>query len=198
MQAINLIWKGITIIPERLMNHGLRTTWLWLVEKVHRISKGVSPDQTSRVTDNLWVGGQHYPRGLSQMELCGISATLNLREEADDAHGGVALQKHLWLPTPDDDAPTIEQLREGVTFIREAVEAGGKVYIHCAQGVGRAPTMAAAYLISQGKSPIEAMNLIRKVRPFITPTPIQLKRLDEWQNQFDNGKSPQLSEPIMK
>jgi hypothetical protein len=187
MRVLNLIWKGITIVPARMMRQGFRTTWLWLVEKVHRIRNGVSPDQTSKVTDNLWVGGQHYTRGLKQMELCGISASLNLREEADDAHGGVALKKHLWLPTPDDDAPSLEQLQDGVTFIREAVGAGCKVYIHCAQGVGRAPTMAAAYLISEGNSPREAMDMIRKVRPFITPTPIQLRRLEEWAKVARNG-----------
>jgi protein-tyrosine phosphatase len=187
MQAINLIWKGITIVPERLFKHGLRTTWLWLVEKVERIRNGVSPSQTSKITDHLWVGGQHSIRGLSSMDACGISASLNLREEADDSNRGVALGRHLWLPTPDDGAPTLEQLREGVTFIRDAIEAGGRVYIHCAQGVGRAPTMAAAYLVSEGHSPREAMDMIRKVRPFITPTPIQLRRLEEWGKAAHDG-----------
>ncbi len=188
MSLASKIWKGLTIIPLRLAQHGLRTTWLWLVEKVARLQHGMSPAQTSRVTDHLWVGGQHYVRGLGRMQSCGIGATLNLREEADDTKKGVAFQRHLWLPTPDDGAPTVEQLEQGVTFIKDAVAEGLEVYIHCAQGVGRAPTMAAAYLVSQGKTPDEAMNLIRKVRPFITPTPIQLKRLSEWEHRISNNK----------
>jgi hypothetical protein len=47
--------------------------------------------------------------------------------------------------------------------------------------------MAAAYLISEGCSPREAMDMIRKVRPFITPTPIQLRRLEEWAKVARNG-----------
>lgn len=191
MSLARKIWKGLTIIPARLAQHGLRTTWLWLVEKIARIFGGMSPAQTSRVADHLWVGGQHYVRGLSRMESSGIGATLNLREEADDAHSGVAFKRHLWLPTPDDGAPSVEQLEQGVEFIKGAVADGMEVYIHCAQGVGRAPTMAAAYLVSQGQTPIDAMQTIRKVRPFITPTPIQLERLEEWAKQCNNGKSSQ-------
>jgi hypothetical protein len=40
--------------------------------------------------------------------------------------------------------------------------------------------MAAVYLISEGHTVESAMKLIRKVRPFITPTPTQMKRLEEW------------------
>jgi protein-tyrosine phosphatase len=151
-----------------------------LYEKVIRIRDGVSPVETSRVTDHLYVGGQHYQRGLDRMRLRGIKATVNLREESDDAVKGVALSRHLWLPTPDDGAPSIEQLREGVTFIRETTNAGQAVYIHCAQGVGRAPTLAAAYLMSEGLPLKTAMERIRAARPFITPTPLQMKRLEEW------------------
>lgn len=187
MQALTLVWKGITIVPARLVRQGARTTWLWLFEKIIRLRDGSSPAETSRVTARLFVGGQHYERGLGRMKAWGIGATVNLREEADDAQRGVAFPRHLWLPTPDDDAPTIEQLRTGVSFIREALAAETGVYIHCAQGVGRAPTMAAAYLVSEGRSPREAMETIRAVRPFITPTQSQLKRLEEWA-RLNNGK----------
>jgi Dual specificity phosphatase, catalytic domain len=180
MSVTAKIWKGLTIVPARLAQHGLRTTWLWLYEKVLRIVNGHSPAVTSKIGDWIYVGGQHYVRGLTRMQSGGIGATLNLREEADDTAGGVAFTRHLWLPTPDDGAPTMEQLLEGVAFIREAVKVGQGVYIHCAQGVGRAPTMAAAYLISEGDTLPAALAKIRLVRPFITPTPVQLSRLEEW------------------
>jgi protein-tyrosine phosphatase len=119
---------------------------------------------------------------------------VNLREEADDAERGVAMSRHLWLPTPDDGAPTLEQLREGVAFIREAVQAGEGVYIHCAQGVGRAPMMAAAYLVGEGHTPKAALETIRRVRPFITPTREQLKRLEEWGAlMMDGGRTAEES-----
>jgi len=180
MHVIGLVWKGIRILAVRLVDYGPRQTWLWLYEKIARIRDGVSPAETSRVADRLFVGGQHRRRGLAAMRAWGIGATVNLREEADDAARGVAMSRHLWLPTPDDGAPTLEQVREGVAFICEAVRAGQGVYIHCAQGVGRAPMMAAAYLASEGYTPKAALETIRQVRPFITPTRVQLKRLAEW------------------
>ncbi len=187
MQITSLAWKGIRIFFTRLSEYGLRPTWLWLYEKVARIRHGLSPVETSKVGEKLFVGGQQYKRGLETMRQLGIGATVSLRQEADDAARGVALARHLWLPTPDDGAPTLAQMQEGVAFIREAMKAGMGVYIHCAQGVGRAPTLAAAYLIAEGHSPQSAMEMIRQARPFITPTPSQLKRLAEWDRRLNNG-----------
>jgi protein-tyrosine phosphatase len=69
-------------------------------------------------------------------------------------------------------------LHQGVTFIQAVVAKGGKVYIHCHGGVGRAPTMAAAYFVSQGYSPAQAVEVIRKARPFIELKPAQLEQLE--------------------
>ncbi len=183
MHSLALARKGIQIFSTRLYEFGLGVTWLWFWEKVIRMWQGVSPVATTRVVDGLFVGGQHYKRGIELMKQMGIGATLNLREESDDVGRGVAFPLHLSLPAPDDGAPDMNQLREGVAFIRQVIQSGQGVYIHCAQGVGRAPTMAAVYLISEGHTAESAMKLIRKVRPFITPTPTQMKRLKEWEQE---------------
>lgn len=134
----------------------------------------------SRITPEIFVGPQHGPRGLRELSELGVTGCVNMRVEYDDAARGVAFAKYCHLPTEDDAAPTLEQLRQGVAFIEKEVAAGGKVYIHCAGGVGRAPTMAAAYFISQGMSLEEAIALIKKARPFIDLTPPQLARLREF------------------
>jgi protein-tyrosine phosphatase len=54
------------------------------------------------------------------------------------------------------------------------------VYIHCAAGVGRAPTTVAAYLVSTGLTPDEAWALIRRTRPFIRPKVVQYEQLDQF------------------
>ncbi len=183
MQTLTLIGRGVSIFLIRLRDQGARTTRLWLHEKVMRFTQGVSPAASSEVRPRLFVGGQQFRHGLATMRQMGIAATLSLRREADDVARGVALSPHLWLPTPDDGAPTINQLRDGVAFVRAALGAGQGVYIHCGQGVGRAPTMAAAYLMSEGQSLRSAMDTIRQVRPFITPTRAQLARLAEWAHE---------------
>ena len=185
MRIVALIWQGLAIFFSRLFRQGVKITWLWLHEKYARLAQGISPAATSEVVNGLFVGGQQYRRGLALMRQMRIGATISLRDEADDTARGVALASHLWLPTPDNGAPTLTQISQGVKFIRQALEAGQGVYIHCGQGVGRAPTLAAAYLVSQGQSPQAALETIRKVRPFITPTRIQLKRLAEWAEAND-------------
>jgi protein-tyrosine phosphatase len=64
--------------------------------------------------------------------------------------------------------------------MRQVIQNGGRVYVHCAGGVGRAPTMAAAYLVSTGLATEEAWALIRRKRPFIKPTEAQRAALEQF------------------
>jgi protein-tyrosine phosphatase len=172
--------KGLSILRWRLQEQGMRVTLLWLKDHALRLLTGVSPLETSRVADNLYVGGQHYQRGLRRMSRLGVSASLSLRGESDDERQGTALEKHLWLPTRDDAPPTLEQLERASEFIGEALAEGRGVYVHCLSGVGRAATVAAAYLVSTGQTPEEAWSAIRRVRPFVRPSAAQLEALEEF------------------
>jgi predicted protein tyrosine phosphatase len=170
--------QGIYILYRRLIEQGLHATWLWLKDKIARRTAGYSVPETSQVAPHLYVGGQHKERGLARMKEQGITAVVNMREESDDGARGVNLDDNLWLPTTDDTAPSLEDLQRGVAFIQRHVEAGQGVYIHCASGVGRAPTMAAAYLVQTGATPEAAWRQIRQARPFIRPTPPQFEVIE--------------------
>lgn len=166
------------IIVTRLRTQGLRTTALWLGDKIGRQLYGFSPQRIAEVQPGLYVGGQHFKRGLKRMRALGLAAVVNLRREADDAARGVALDAYLHLPVTDDAPPTPEDFRRGAAFIAAQRQQGRGVYIHCASGVGRAPTMAAAYLmVEQGMTLDEALATIRRVRPFIRITPPQMAAL---------------------
>jgi protein-tyrosine phosphatase len=108
---------------------------------------------------------------------------VNLRVEFDDEEAGIAPPLYLYLPTVDDDAPTLEQLRAGARFIAEQVSEEGAAYVHCGSGVGRAATMAAAYLISTGLTSDQAWKRIREVRPFIRPSRVQLEQIERYAAQ---------------
>lgn len=163
------------IIYCRLREQGLRTTVLWVWDKISRRVLGVSPHSVSQVQPLLYVGGQHKRHGLPRMRKWGIQAVVNMREESDDAERGLLLDHYLWLAVTDDHDPTFEELQRGANFIAEHVAAGHGVYIHCASGVGRAPTMAAAYLVTTGMTADDAWGVIEQGRPFIRPTPPQLE-----------------------
>jgi len=183
---LQLLLKGIRIVIARLREQGPRTTALWFTERTTRILVGVSPVRTSRVAPNLYVGGQHKRRGLPIMAQRGITACVDLRREYGDVEHGVDLARQLSLPTDDDHAPTMTELQRAAEFIGECLSEGRGVYIHCANGVGRAPTTAAAYLVTTGLSPQAAWDTIRMVRPFIRPTKVQREMLERFALERQN------------
>ncbi|MBK8047375.1 MAG: dual specificity protein phosphatase family protein [Anaerolineales bacterium] len=148
----------------------------------------------SRVTPQVYVGPQYNQRGKKLLESEGVNADVNLRIEYDDAAHGLALEHYCHLPTVDDDGPSPEHFQKGVDFIDGVVRNGGKVYIHCKAGVGRAPTMAAAYFISTGMTATEALALIKETRPFITPTRPQIEALQRYETYVKgNGRTNESS-----
>jgi protein tyrosine phosphatase (PTP) superfamily phosphohydrolase (DUF442 family) len=180
MRCLQLAGKGTRIFVWRMRHYGVCVTWTWLWTRIFMWSMGREVWRYCQVTPQLYVGGQMRSAGWRWMVRRGITGVLNLRENHDDRVHGVPSDAYLWLPTRDDHAPAIEDLRRGVTFISLIVQQGGKVYVHCASGVGRAPTMAAAYLTSSGLTPEQAIGAIQRVRPFIKPTPPQMEVLKRY------------------
>lgn len=188
---LKTIRKGARIIVRRLRTQGFRTTALWAYARGVPFITGVPILRYSRVTPALYVGPQHRANGKRALAQAGIAYILNMRSEFDDAAHGLTLDalpdgspadaraSYCHLPTPDDEAPSMAHLAQGIAFIESAIGGGGKVYIHCSAGVGRAPTMAAAYLIRRGYGADDALDLIRSARPFIAITPPQMQRLRE-------------------
>lgn len=177
MKLFKFARKGLRIVAHRLRTQGLRTTLTWVYGRGLPKLTGVPLLGFSRITPEIYVGPQFGQRGKRHLQKAGITGLVNLRTEFDDAAHGLALERYCHLPTVDDEAPTLAHLQQGVDFIREVVSDGGSVYIHCAGGVGRAPTLAAAYFIAEGKTLDEALALIRRARPFINIMPPQMEQL---------------------
>ena len=168
----------------RLRSHlttGPRAIALRWFDVAHRRVLGSPVWALSEVTPNLLLGGQHYyQKGYRRMLKHGITAIVNMRQKHSDEPKGIAGERHLQLATIDNTPPAVTDLMRGVDFIDEEIQRGGKVYIHCAVGCGRAPTMTAAYLVSTGSTPDEALDRIRRVRPFINLTRNQKGVLEEF------------------
>lgn len=134
----------------------------------------------SRITKNVFLGTDsccqlHFKKELLDR---GITADIGLREKHIDSPFGV--QYFLWLPVKDRHAPTQKQLLAGTAFIDALVKTNAKIYVHCKNGHGRSPTLVAAYLIMKGMTPNRAIEHIRKIRPSIHPTKIQLRALQNF------------------
>jgi dual specificity MAP kinase phosphatase len=78
----------------------------------------------------------------------------------------------------------MEDLIKGAEFAHKVIQDGGKVYIHCRQGLGRGPTMAIAYLMRMGATYADAFAAVKRVRPFIRPRRVQVQRLKELEAYF--------------
>jgi hypothetical protein len=135
----------------------------------------------SKITDQIFVGTNsccqaHYTKMLIR---AGVLHDLSLEGEQVDSPFGV--ESYLWLPTPDHTAPNDRNFKLGVNYIATVLAGGGKVFIHCTNGHGRAPTMAAAWFVSQGMTVQDAVERIKEKRPEIHIEPSQMKALKYWE-----------------
>jgi protein-tyrosine phosphatase len=177
LRLFRFIKNGIISFSNRVKTQGLDSAVIWLFG--HGIPKftGIPFEKYSQITPQIYVGSQIRKFGKQKLELWGINSSVNMRIEFDDVAHNVALVNHCHLPTDDGYAPTLAQMQTGVNFIHQKVTAGSKVYIHCRSGIGRAPTMAIAYFVSQGYTLSDAVKLIEKSRPFIQVTQHQIEQL---------------------
>ncbi|NIS81765.1 MAG: protein phosphatase [Anaerolineales bacterium] len=178
----SLINKGADILRHRLRTQGVRTTLLWFLVRGSTFVTGIPTIRYTRIAPQIFVGPQYRRMGKRKLERHGVNASLNMRLEFDDAAHGLDMLRYCHLPTADDHPPSLEQLNTGAAFIDQVVRDGGKVYIHCAGGIGRAPMMAAAYFVSQGLDLEEAIARIRNSRPFIRIMPSQVTRLRQFED----------------
>jgi protein-tyrosine phosphatase len=176
----NRFWSLLRVGPKGVI--------LRLYDQFMRKLSGTPVWKYSRITPNLYVGGQHV--NLKGMDLEGITAIVNMREDYySDEKRGIGGKRHLHLATRDNTPPSIEALDKGADFIHQEITTGGKVYIHCGVGIGRAPSMAAAYLIKyENMTSASAMALITKTRPFIHLTRKQYQQLDAFEEASRKAK----------
>lgn len=138
----------------------------------------------SQITADLFLGSQYSLIGLRKMKALGITAIINMREHSIYSEAQYEGFNYLHLPTVDNTPPELEVLIKGADFADAEIKKGGKVYIHCRQGLGRGPTMTIAYLLKTGLIYTDAFALVRKVRTFINPRPSQINRLKELEEYY--------------
>jgi protein tyrosine phosphatase (PTP) superfamily phosphohydrolase (DUF442 family) len=167
--------------------------WLRGVARILEYSTKIHGKQLnlSRITDWLVVGGSIPVTAYRRLEAMGITAVIDLREEARDDEAalrrlGVEL---LYLPATDRYAMTQEQLLGGVEWALERLERGGQVYAHCKHGVGRGPLMGLAILVARGYNAGEALRLMRSQRWQAAPNDRQLEALVQFEQTWaDRGR----------
>ncbi len=183
-------------VLNQLRKQGAWITLLEGIDQVARRIRGAPTEHFTRVTPQLHVGGQYSHKGWAILARRGVTAAVSMRGEYDDRGEGFLPPRYLHLPTVDNHAPSLDQLEQGIAFIRDELARGGQIYIHCWEGVGRGPTMLAAYFVSTGLKPSEAWAKICAVRPFIRPTVAQIERIDLLAATYHHPDALPLSEKL--
>ncbi|MCB2180847.1 MAG: dual specificity protein phosphatase family protein [Desulfobulbaceae bacterium] len=105
------------------------------------------------ITDSLAVG--YAPMSYAELDSIkeqGIDAIVNLCGEFCDLHeieekSGFEV---FFLPIPDENAPDMAEMEEGLQWLDEAIYLGKKVLVHCRHGIGRTGTFVTGYLLRRG------------------------------------------------
>jgi atypical dual specificity phosphatase len=145
---------------------------------------GVIDDPGTWIDPSCQVLLTAYPRkdrDLARLESKGIRLLVNLDQRAHHQDRLATFgMRECHLPVEDFHAPSQDQLVEAVMAIRSAVASGARVAIHCAAGLGRSGTVAAAYLVSLGREWREAVNTVRAARPGAIETEAQLAAVKQY------------------
>ncbi len=140
------------------------------------------------IADGIYIGTNqccqtHFDEQLKKEN---IEADISLEENRIDAPFGV--QFYVWIPVKNHMPPAPDQLEFGVSVLEKLVSMGKKVYAHCKNGHGRAPTLVAAYLVKHGKSPKEAEALIKAKRPSMHLEEAQREAIRSFSQKIENKK----------
>jgi protein-tyrosine phosphatase len=141
------------------------------------------------ITDRIAVGGGIWTEDkMQQVARAGVTHIIDMQVEFDDTP---LAQPHgiqvLWNATDDDFQPKPpEVFQRGVEFALRALNGhGGKVFIHCAAGVHRAPMMTLALLRTLGFSLDDAIELIEARRPVVDFADVYIRSVENFIRSYE-------------
>jgi hypothetical protein len=132
------------------------------------------------LTDELALGSAPLDSQWDALFDAGVGAVLEIRAEGQD---DASLLEARGIPyrreeVVDHGAPTLAELYEMVKWVRLQMEERRKVLVHCRMGLGRSAMVACATLIALGFPLNVAYSMLRKVRPNVQLSPMQVNALE--------------------
>jgi len=113
---------------------------------------GVPTRSSSEVDKRLWIGAE--PSRIGRWWITNVKKfhvySLTTSHSDEKPNSSKKLEFSSGFHIPEYVQISKEDLYRAVSEIGSVRSSGGKVYLHCREGVGRAPTVGAAVLVSEG------------------------------------------------
>ena len=139
---------------------------------------GIPTRKACEVSNFLWVGAKPKMVGRAYLMYVQRRSILSLVER-DPRESEQKSWDHTYVPLPEYvaiDPSTLVGLAQTIENIRAE---GKRLFVHCREGVGRAPTVAVAYFMCMGVPKSEAMTLVKQGRGVTALSPLQKNSIDQ-------------------
>ncbi len=148
----------------RVRKYGIKITFIRYFSEL----TGIPILRYSMISKNIAIGSAPSRFGLTYLYKNDFKYIINLRSEDKPIQLKNKSLKIFHIPVKEYEAPTFEQLEKVSNIIYKANLNNEKIYIHCREGVSRAPSFLIAYYIKHNEFSFqEALDRILSKRKFV-------------------------------
>lgn len=124
------------------------------------------------IESSLFVSGRGIAADIDTLQRQGITHIVNAAADACTNHFAGQFQ-YLTYYLKDSNIEDISFVfYKTMAWIHDAIMSGGRVLVHCCEGISRSPTLCMSYVIWRDKLSFDdAFERIREVRPICQPNP---------------------------
>ncbi|KAG1371650.1 protein-tyrosine-phosphatase MKP1 [Cocos nucifera] len=152
------------------LGEGLKLDLSSLRSQVKKDQIAFFDKECSKVADHIYLGGDSVARNRDILRQNGISHVLNcVGFVCPEYFKSDLVYKTLWLQdSPTEDITSI--LYDVFDYFEDVREQGGRVFVHCCQGVSRSTSLVIAYLMwREGQSFDDAFQYVKAARGIANP-----------------------------
>jgi len=135
------------------------------------------------VTPEILVGGFLTAADVQKLVRVGVRVVINTTSELVEPVRALeqAGIEYLQVPCWDMRCPRVDDAERALELMQKSIEAGKRVYVHCASGAGRSVLLVTCYLaLARGKSVEEAFAWIKERRPRASLSEVQRRFVEDF------------------
>ena len=143
-------------------------------------SMAVPVSGVSKITRGVFLSGNDFTD--EDLRRIGIIYILNISTKVDNPYPGITA---MFINISDGGGPIEKYFPQTYDFIQGALDAGGKVLVHCHMGISRSATIVIAYLMKALNMPyVEVLAMVKAKRPIVDPCLAFTWKLMEYQKEL--------------